>query len=100
MTDQLYRMKPLEWEERANGCVAACTPVGEYFATKSHWHIEQKDGYWIVDEGEAISLEAAKEAAEQHYRERLMEALEPVDVKDIFNDGFEYGRSTTAESDL
>lgn len=98
MTDQLYRIKLLKWKQTKpderlveGEAWRLSTIFGPYyvrFTTVAGWfwgaphHNCQNPINFICGIGDYIagSEEAAKEAAEQHYRERLMEALQPVDA--------------------
>jgi hypothetical protein len=80
VSEQLYRIKPLVWEYRTSwGQHVAETPMGRYLA----WTIDYDplDCAWAYP-GQAApfrttdSLEAAKAAAEAHYRQRLEQMLE------------------------
>ncbi len=80
MTDQLYRIKPLDWGKKSNEAV---TSIGTYrvtdnpdeFVSVRHPFALLLDDLFVA---ECRDTPAAKAAAEAHYRERLMEALEPV----------------------
>lgn len=82
MTEQLYRIKTLEWSVGNRHATDQHAFIPGYthrhysvFQMNSGWYWESPDG--IHDREPYASARAAKEAAEQHYSERLMEALEP-----------------------
>jgi hypothetical protein len=72
-------MRSLDWEKSDVGLKSG-TCFAVVYADEASWAVYYHASALWPDRGEATSLEAAKEAAEAHYRERLMEALEPVDA--------------------
>lgn len=70
-SEPTYRIKPLEWERFATG-VRVLTPVGRYLCDTNVWYGPDNE------RTACCSLEAAKSAAEAHYRGLLMQALEEV----------------------
>jgi len=85
MTDQLYRIKPLVWEQTQCGSIT--TIQAQTFSTHyivwtllkgsiawTYCQGSNKSGYYFAD-----SIEAAKSAAEAHWRERIVAALEAVE---------------------
>lgn len=78
MSEQLYRIKPLEWHDMSGCWIATCDgfpsgymafKIGKSFA----W---RKTDSW--QENSATSIEHAKICAEAHWRGRLLNALEPI----------------------
>lgn len=81
MTEQLYRIKPLVWTDRDDHSFTFPRCVDSlYTAYKTKLVIREviTTGF-NMQEMPVSTLQEAKEAAEAHYRRRLMEALEPVD---------------------
>lgn len=97
MSEQLYRIKPLEWEgndPKLEGDKVRVTTIfgsmyvgytmlpheGEYYLPGEHWVWGYCfDEYYDEAEHDCDSLEDGKAKAEAHYRERLLAALEPVE---------------------
>lgn len=78
--NNLFTIKPLEFERhKTKEWHLAITPIGpievRFLGGAWHWAAPRMD-YVQCD-----SFEAGKLAAEAHYRERLMQALEPVEEK-------------------
>lgn len=77
--DRIFRIKPLVWESIGHGKGwMVDTPFGQYQATTRKWCRYDCDGY-IDAQAPVGGIEAAKSAAEDHYRARLCEALIPVE---------------------
>ena len=84
--DTLYRIKPLEWHDEAGQYWYATIPginLGRYeidVTSENHFKWYAPFGYvgGTVLRNEP-TLEAAKSAAESHYRQRLEKALEVVE---------------------
>ena len=82
MASDLYRIKPLVWEEPSSNWPFARTVVGLINiykrCDKKGWDVLP-----IVDSCDVVAItktsKAAKSAAEKWYRERLLTALEKVD---------------------
>lgn len=78
MNSPTYRIKPLVWVKCAGGYYANCQ--GGWYVichneTNDHCAWRWRDSH----DRHTKSIEAAKAACEQHYRERLMEGLEVVE---------------------
>lgn len=76
MTEQLYRIKPLEWVQRTDGVEIAPSVLGVYHVHGDLWSFQAIVAMAGGTEG---SHEDAKRACDEDNRERLLEALEPVD---------------------
>lgn len=84
MSEQTYRIKPLVWEQQAEGLwMARRGEAGRL----GHMCIRQKSSveyFWwetvgrMVEDQSAPNIEAAKRAAETHWRSVLIGALEEV----------------------
>jgi len=77
MPEPTYKVKRLEWESMVFERVYSI--IGEFSAG-----VQQGQHWWSAPDGSihlANSLAAAKLAAEQWYRERILEALEPVEER-------------------
>ena len=83
--EQLFKIKPLVWEKSDMGPSGrswkSSTDIAVLYAEPHEWAVfyHNTDGPW-PDKGSASSLDEAKAAAEEHYRKRLLQALEPVDA--------------------
>ncbi|MEM1297403.1 MAG: hypothetical protein AAGH89_18705 [Verrucomicrobiota bacterium] len=77
---QAYVPKPLVWEKKRGNVLYWSASPG---VSVSYWvcerHVIDWGNNWNGCLGESPSLEAAKAAAEAHWRERLMECLEVVE---------------------
>ena len=73
MSEPTYRIRPLEWEQFGTA-FRTMTVVGRYLCGAGYFYTPGDDCVDVKD----LSPEAAKDAAEAHYRERLMTALEEV----------------------
>ncbi len=82
MTEQLYRIKPLEWNE-CDDSLKASTVFAVAYASADDWAVYYHASELWPDKGLSSSLEAAKAAAETHYRERLTQGLEAVEVETV-----------------
>lgn len=77
---ETYRIKPLEWYPSHNAGLAASTPLGFAWIVPTDGRAYQWAVGHVRRASQAPTLEAAKTAAEAHYRERMREGLELVDV--------------------
>lgn len=86
MTEQLYRIKPLEWRYHGHKKYwKAKTVIGDFYADATRWEFFLWDDDIPSRDEDAQDEEQAKAAAEAHYRERMMGALEPVTLKCPYN---------------
>lgn len=78
---QAYWIKPLEWQEEDGWHYAHYDEYAIKQGAPDRWAWRGPDGNW-TGANTAHSLDAAKAAAEEHYRARLLQCLEPVTGED------------------
>lgn len=74
---ELFRIKPLEWQDYLDGMIVAVVFCGHYKVSGTQW-------YWFAPNGNfsentCSSPEEGKQLAEQHWREYVRQAL--IEVK-------------------
>lgn len=81
-----YRIRPLNWFKTLDESktIHADTLLGYYSiwpttGSRCAWQCRHADKWLATTSGNAPSLEAAKLAAENHWRERIEQALEVVE---------------------
>lgn len=86
MSEQLYRIKPLVWEELESGSWKACTAMEDYYIHQTKvW--KDWSGFFVTPIGTneqfpgcVGDLESVKEAANKHYTDTIrFRFLEPVE---------------------
>lgn len=72
LSEAAYRVKPLKWVKVKGQWWSAASLFGDYRAYNDGWFCPIPAAFKV-----AATLDEAKLAAEAHYRERLLAALEP-----------------------